>query len=149
MKAVRCCCACLVALGLLPSLASGAESATARMSVSALVLPHARLETLAPATPTLTVTEADVANGYVRVAHRYTVRTNAPGRVRLRFEPRAAYAEAMTVEGFGAEVSLNDEAVELSPAPGGKVAFSVRLRLAPGFTPGEYPLPVHVLAIVD
>jgi len=113
------------------------------------VLPHVRLDPLTPATPTVTVTAADVERGYVDIAHRYALRTNAAGRVRLRFLPLAAYAQSVTIEGFGAPVPLHDEPVELAPAPGREVAFDVRLRLAPGLEAGDYPAPVRVVAVVD
>ena len=147
MRTVRCVVACLA--GGLPSSLAGAEPVTARMSVSAQVLPHVSLEPVAPVTTFVTVTAADVENGYVDVAHHYTLRTNAPGRVRLRLQPQAAYAEEITVEGFGATVQLQGEAVELSPAPGRDIAFALRLWLLPGLAPGDYPAAVHVVALVD
>ena len=140
--------ACLIASGM-PWCVGAADSAAAQLQVSARVLPHVRLEPVTPAATTVTVTAADVSNGYVDVAHRYTVRTNAPERVRLRFHPRAAYAQSVTIEGLGGAVPLRDEPVELSPAPGPQLSFSLRLRLAPGFAPGDYPTPVQVVAVVD
>ena len=131
--------------------AAAAESATtAQMPVAARVLPHVRLEPVDPvATTTVTVTPADLARGYVDVAHRYTVRTNAPERVRLRFQPQATCARSITIEGFGGAVPLRDESVELSPRPGRELSFTVRLWLPAGVAPGECPSPVQVVAVVD
>lgn len=140
--------ACLIASGM-PWAVSATDSATAQLQVSARVVPHVRLEPLAPDSATVTVTAADVANGYLDVAHRYTVRTNAPERVRLRFQPRAAYAQSVTIRGFGGAVPLRDEPVELSPPPGRELSFALHLRLPPGFAPGDYPSPVQVVALVD
>jgi hypothetical protein len=129
--------------------AARAESVTARLQVSARVLPHVRLETLAPAVTSVRVTARDLQNGYVDVAHRYALRTNAPDRVRLQFRPRAKYARAVTIEGFGAAVRMQDEPVELSPVAGRDVAFEVRLWLVLGLEPGDYPAPIQVVAVVD
>jgi hypothetical protein len=148
VRTVACLLAGLIATGVAPATAL-AESASARMQVSARVLPHVRLEPVDHPTTSLTLTAADVANGYVDVAHRYTLRTNAPERVRLRFQPRAAYARSITIEGFGAAVLLRDEPVELSLAPARDLSFTLRLWLAPGFEPGDYPSPVQVFAVVD
>ena len=115
MRTVACLLAGLIATGVAPATAL-AESASARMQVSARVLPHVRL---------------------------------APERVRLRFQPRAAYARSITIEGFGAAVLLRDEPVELSLAPARDLSFTLRLWLAPGFEPGDYPSPVQVFAVVD
>lgn len=133
----------------LPMAAGRADSVTAGLQVSARVLPHVRLEPLAPAVTSVRVTALDLQNGYVDVAHRYALRTNAPDRVRLQFRPRAQYARAVTIEGFGADVQMQDEPVELSPVADGDVAFEVRLWLVPGLEPGEYPAPIQVVAVVD
>jgi hypothetical protein len=148
VRAVPCLLACLITTGWAPAVA-GAESALAPMQVSARVLPHVRLEQVEPVTTTVTLTAADVANGYVDVVQRYTLRTNAPERVRLRFQPRAAYARSVTIEGVGATVHLHDEPVEWSPAPDRDLSFALRLWLAPGLQPGDYPSPVQVVAVVD
>jgi hypothetical protein len=148
VRTVTCLLACLITTGLASAVA-GAESASARMQASARVLPHVRLEPVQPVPVTVTLTAADVANGYVEVAHRYTLRSNVPDRVRLRFEPRAAYARSVTIEGFGAAVPLLDEPVELSPAPHRDLTFALRLWLVPGLQPGNYPAPVQVVAVVD
>jgi hypothetical protein len=133
----------------LPMAATRADSVTARLQVSAQVLPHVRLEPLTPAVTSVRVTALDLQNGYVDVAQRYALRTNAPDRVRLQFLPRAQYARAVTIEGFGAAVQMQDEPVELSPVAGRDVAFEVRLWLAPGLEPGDYPAPIQVVAVVD
>jgi hypothetical protein len=139
--------ACLIATAL-PLAGAGAESVTAPLQVSARVLPHVRLDPLAPVSTRLTVTASDVRRGYVDVAHRYALRTNARDRVRLQFRPLASYAR-VTIEGLGSSVPLADEPVEVYPLPGREVAFQVRLWLGPDLGPGDYPAPVQVLAVVD
>jgi hypothetical protein len=148
VRTVPCLLACLITIGLSPAVA-GAESASARIQVSARVVPHVRLEPVEPIASTITLTAADLEKGYVELAQRYILRTNAPERVRLRFQPRAAYARSVTIEGFGAAVPLRDEPVELSPAPARELAFALRLWLVPGLEPGAYPSPVQVVAVVD
>jgi hypothetical protein len=138
--------ACLIATAL--PLAGAAESFTAPLQVSVRVLPHVRLDPLAPVPTRLTVTAADVRRGYLDLVHRYALRTNAPDRVRLQFRPLASYAR-VTIEGLGSSVSLADEPVELSPLPGRDVAVQMRLWLEPDLEPGDYPAPVQDLAVVD
>ena len=140
--------ACLLA-SWLPSAAAAESANMAQMQVSARVLSHVRLEPVGPVATSVTVTPADLEQGYVDVAHRYTVRTNAPERVRLRFQPQATCARSITIEGFGGAVPLRDEPVELSPRPGRELAFTVRLWLPAGVAPGECPWPVQVVAVVD
>ena len=147
MRGVPSLLACLIATAL-PLGGAGAESVTAPLQVSARVLPHIRLDPLAPVSARLTVTASDVRRGYVDVAHRYALRTNAPDRVRLQVRPLARYAR-VSIEGLGSSVPLADEPVELSPLPGRDVAFEVRLWLDPDLEPGDYPAPVQVLAVVD
>lgn len=147
MRRVSSLLACLIATAL-PLADAAAGSVTAPLQVSVRVLPHVRLDPLAPVSTRLAVTAADVRRGYVDVVHRYALRTNAPDRVRLQFRPLASYAR-ITIEGLGPSVPLADEPVELSPSPGRDVAFQVRLWLGPDLEPGDYPAPVQVLAVVD
>lgn len=132
---------------LLVPLASGlGETVRTNVQVTAVVLPHARIEEAAT-TPIL-VDALDVARGYVDVTRQYRLRTNSPDRVLLHVHPRLGYTQAVDVNAFGATLRLVDTSLELTPGTVGPFVVSYRLWLAPGVTPGTYPLPVQVAASV-
>ena len=137
--------ACLLAG--LPSGSQGADVVVARLAVSARVDAHVRLAPVESDGP-LTITSADLDRGYLDVTRRYALRTNAPDRVRLQVHPRVGYTTAVDIAGVGPTVRLQATSVELWPATGRDVEFVFRLWLAPGLTPGRFPLPVHVAAVV-
>ena len=118
-----------------------------RLAVSATVPAHARLES--HETP-VRITPADVARGYVDVSRRYALRTNAPGRVLLQFQPRVGYAQAVDIAGLGPTLRMLDTALEVpSPVPVTReLQLSFRLWLDRGLRPGEYPWPLRVGAAV-
>ena len=118
-----------------------------RLAVSARVGAYVRLAPVQSDGP-LTITSADLDRGYLDVTRRYALRTNAPDRVRLQVHPRIGYTTAVDIAGVGATVRLQETSVELWPATGRDVEFVFRLWLVPGLTPGRYPLPVHVAAVV-
>jgi hypothetical protein len=121
------------------------DASATRLQVSATVLAHARLESdEAP----VRITAADVARGYVDVARRYGLRTNAPGRVVLQFQPRTGYTQAIDVDGFGPPLSITDAGLEVAPQPTREIHLSFRLWVPHDLPPGEYPWPVHVAAVV-
>ena len=123
----------------------GDDVSPTRLQVSATVLPRVTLDsTQGP----ITITTADVARGYVDVARRLALRTNAPGRVVLRFQPLTGYTQAVDVDGFGPTLRLADTEVEIVPPGTGALELSYRLWLEDGLSPGEYPWPVHVAAAV-
>ena len=121
--------------------------ALARLAVSARVDAHARLAPVESDGP-LTITSADLGRGYLDVTRRYALRTNAPGRVLIQVHPRTGYTTAVDIAGVGPTIRLHENGVELRPPTGRDVEFVFRLWLAPGLTPGQYPLPVHVAAVV-
>jgi hypothetical protein len=137
--------ACLLAG--LPFGSQGADVALARFAVSARVDAHVRLAPV-DSDGALTLTSADLDRGYLDVTRRYALRTNAPDRVRLQVHPRVGYTTAVDIAGVGRTVRLHETSVELWPATGHDLEFVFRLWLAPGLAPGQYPLPVHVAAVV-
>lgn len=126
---------------------SQATDVATPMTISARVLPHARLE--GPTGPSaITLTSADLARGYVDVARRYRLSTNAPGRVVLLLNPRLGLTEAIDVAGFGPTLRMHDEGLEIA-ADAAEIDLSFRLWLRPGLAAGEYPLPLQLAAVVQ
>ena len=123
------------------------DVASQRLQVSATVLPHARLVG-ASAEPVVRVTSADVERGYVDVQHHYQLRTNALDRVAIQIHPRVGLADAVDVAGFDGAVRLVDTSLEVSAPARRELDVSFRLWLNPRVTPGEYPLPLQLAAIL-
>lgn len=132
---------------LLVPLASGhGETVRANVTVTATVLPHARIEQAV--TPTVLVDPLAVARGYVDVTYQYRLHTNAPDRVLLHVHPRLGLTQAIDVSAFGTTSRLAGTSLEFMPAGIGPFEVSYRLWLAPGVAPGTYPLPVQVAASI-
>jgi hypothetical protein len=125
--------------------AARAETASAMLQVSAQVLPHARLET---STLPVQVTPADVQRGYVDVARRYRLRTNAPERVALQLNPRLGLTEAIDINGLQAPLQMRDQGLEISQPLEREFTLQYRLWLEAAAQPGAYELPLQVAAIV-
>ena len=140
-------CMTLAALALLvPPGSVLADGATARMQVSAVVLPHARIVGLDD--PTVTVTAADRERGYLDIVRRYDVRSNAPDRLLLQFHPRLGMTQAVDIRAFGGEVRMQDATVEFVDPVRGVFEVAYRLWLASGVAPGTHALPVEVVAAI-
>lgn len=137
----------LSALSVFPLGGAWADVGSQALPVSATVLPHARLIETSPDT-TLTVAPADVERGYVDVQQRYELRTNAPDRVAVQIHPRVGLAEAVDIAGFDGAVRLVATSLEVSAPARQNLDVSLRVWLVPGVTPGEYPLPVHLAAVL-
>lgn len=137
--------ACLVAA--FPAGSRGQEMSSARIEVSAQVLPRVRVQSAQPSAP-ITITVEDVARGYVDVQRHYSLRSNAPGQVVLLVHPRVGLAEAIDIDGLGPTLRLRDLSLEVAPRSGRELDLSFRLWLAAGIHPGTYPLPVHVDGVV-
>lgn len=139
--------AALLALGpgLPDARAGGAEGG---ISVSARVVPYARLEVLAQPT-TLHVTPADAARGYVEVdgISRFSIRSNSPRGHALVVEGRSEILTGVVIRGLGPDVALAVAGgTLLRPPADPRAAIEIRpgyrFALAPGTPPGEYPWPV-------
>ena len=140
-------CMTLAALALLvPPGSVLADGTTARMQVSAVVLPHARIVRLD--NPTVAVTRADTERGYVDVVRRYEVRSNAPDRLLLQFHPRLGMTQAVDILAFGGAVRMQDTTVEFAEPVRGVFEVAYRLWLAADVVPGDHTLPVEVVAAV-
>jgi hypothetical protein len=139
--------AVLVLLVALPP-ASTAGEAYARFTVTAQVVSRVSLETL-DQPPSFTVTGTDLERGYVDLNATYRVRNNDPAGYVLLLSPRTALAGQVTVTGLGSPVTAIDDVVEVAQPASmtpSQVAIRIRVHLAPGFAPGEYPLPVALTA---
>jgi hypothetical protein len=140
-------CITFAALALLvPAGSACGDEASARMQVSAVVMPHARLVGLDDTT--VAVTAGDLERGYLDVTRRYEVRSNAPDRLLLQFHPRVGLTQAVDIRAFGGEVRLQDTTVEFAQPARGVFSVTYRLWLAPEVMPGQHMLPVEVVAAV-
>jgi hypothetical protein len=135
-------------LALLAAIPLAAEGGDVRASfaVSVVVPARASLETLAePAL--LSVSEADVARGYVDVAALYRVRNNDPAGYLVRLAPRTGLTSTIEVSGLATDVVMRDEVVEVAqPASLQPLDLNLqfRLMLDPTATAGVYRMPLHV-----
>jgi hypothetical protein len=125
-------------------------SASATLSVSATVVARALLTTEYQA-PSVTITAADIAQGYVDVpgATRLRVRTNSAKGYLLAFETTQPLFTEVQVSGAGDRVSLaSGNGWVMQPFTGISLTMelSYRFVLAPNVQPGEYPWPVGVSA---
>jgi hypothetical protein len=117
------------------------------LQVSATVVAHARIETVAAGLP-VTVVAADVVRGYVDVSRHYRMRTNAPERALIQLQPKTGLTQAIDVAGLGAPIRLVDSSVGIGRSLPREFDLSFRLWLEPGVVPGEYALPVQVSAAI-
>ncbi len=127
-----------------------AGSSSAPMHVSVTVIARAVL-TVASQPTAVTVTDADVARGYVDVS--------SPIVVQVRTNSRAGYllqADRQTVDFATVELQFGEATMTVADGeswisrpyiPGGDViAMHARLHLAPGMQAGSYPLPIALSA---
>ena len=144
---LRCVALLLSAFLVFPAGGARAEVASVPLHVSVQVLPHVRLLAATPDAGFL-VTSADIERGYVDVQRRYRLQTNAPDRVAVQIHPRLGLAAAVDVAGLGGPLRLVDTSLEVIAPQRRELDLSFRLWLTSGITPGEYPLPLQVAAIV-
>lgn len=135
--------AALLLAGLLAWLALApavqAEGDRLRMQVSARVVKHASLRALAqPAT--LTVTEADLARGYIELpaGTELAVRSNSQDGYLLLFEQRSPLLRAFVVRGLEREVEVG--------AGSGMVALEA---IGPGMAQRQHRLGYRLLLAED
>jgi hypothetical protein len=142
---VRLCIAALTLLAASP-LAADAGDVRAAFVVSAVVPARASLEAVAqPAV--LSVSEDDIARGYLEVAAVYRVRNNDPAGYMVRLAPRAGLTSMIEVSGLATDVVMREDVVEVTqPAALEARDLDLRFRLAldPGAIAGVYPMPLQV-----
>ncbi len=142
---------CLAAIGLAVLLAAPAlaDTARARFQVTATVPASAAVSVLGAA-DRLTVSDDDVAAGYVVVPVRYRVTHNTRDGYLLQIAPRLGLARQIEVRGLGGGIVLQGESVEVFRAGVDQVedlALELRLSLESWVQPGRYPLPVQLFAV--
>ena len=127
-------------------LAAHGEDVRAQFTVTAVVTARTNLAVLAqPAT--LTVSEEDIARGYVDVTAAYSVRNNDPAGYLLRLSPRTGLTSAIEVSGLATRVVMRGETVEiLQPAAlrERRLDLEFHLLLDEAAIPGIYEMPVLV-----
>lgn len=128
-----------------------AEAATATIQVSARVI--GRTIVTVQSTPSVVVTEADLARGWVEVADPslITVRSNQRAGFRLAFAPTAPWVARAEASGLADILSFG--------VAGGSAAFAYqgtaprdlqirwKLYLAADAAPGTFPLPIEVATL--
>jgi hypothetical protein len=122
-----------------------AETVAANLRVSVQVLPHAQLQT--DASP-VSIAAADVQRGYLDVSRHYQLKTNAPDRVTLQLNPRIGLTDSIDIQGLQAPVRMGDTSIEIMQPLAGEFTLSYRLWLTAGALPGDYELPVQVVALL-
>jgi hypothetical protein len=122
-----------------------AETTSATLQVSAVVLPHVRLQQ--DGSPVV-ITAADIQRGYRDVARRYTMVTNEPGRVLLQLNPRLGLTDGVDIAGLRAPLHMADATLEVSQPFAREFTLTYRLWLNAAAQPGSYALPVQVAAVL-
>jgi len=122
-----------------------AESTSAALQVSAVVLPHVRLQQdSAP----VDITAADIQRGYRDVARHYTVKTNGLERVLLQLNPRLGITHRVDITGLIAPLQMMDASLEVGQLLAREFTLTYRLWLNAAAQPGSYQLPVQVAAVM-
>jgi hypothetical protein len=122
-----------------------AESTSATLQVSAVVVPHVRLQQ-DPAP--VEITAADIQRGYRDVARHYTMVTNEPGRVLLQLNPRLGLTDGVDIAGLRAPLQMTDSSLEVGQSFAREFTLTYRLWLNSAAQPGSYQLPVQVAAVL-
>jgi len=125
-----------------------ADSREAQFLVRATVPARANLAAVEQPTH-LSVSEADLARGYMDVPARYVVESNTREGWLLRLSPRLGITRHVEVRGLSATLVVQGDEVEVyRPWTRGAEHIEVDYRfvLAPDVEPGTYELPIHVAA---
>jgi hypothetical protein len=128
--------------------AAGADSAA--LPVSAIVPRHASIRMAQPLS--VTVSEADIARGYVDVATpvEVTVQSNLQQGYALVFERQVEHVRQVHVHGLQGEVMVGDGAASSARAAPGRgmwremLQLRFRFDLAAGTRPGQHAWPLHI-----
>lgn len=129
---------------------AGSTPSQATLEVSARVQRHATIRMAQPLT--FTISEADVARGYVEVAAplQLTVQSNVHEGYTLSFACHCEAVRQAHVQGLAADLSVGDAPVQAArPAAGRGVwrdmlQLRVRFDLAPQARPGEHAWPLGI-----
>lgn len=141
--------ACAISTALLLTLIAApvfAGSASATMNVSCSVIARA-IMSVSSEPATVTVTEADVARGYMDVASPIViqVRTNSRAGYLLQADRQASALGAVDLAFGDAAMTVSDTQSWISRpyVAGGEVlSMRARVHLDAGTQPGSYPLPI-------
>lgn len=127
---------------------AGEARATSLLTVSATVLKHASVRVLSmPAQ--LTLTQADVARGYVDVPQpaQVEVKTNNPAGFVFAFDSDSELVRQVDVSGIGDTASFSGThgaVISRNVARVSVLNLNIRFQLAPGAQPGVYAWPLNV-----
>lgn len=122
-----------------------AESTSAALQASAVVLPHVSLQQdSAP----VDITTADIQRGYRDVARHYTVVTNELERVLLQLNPRLGITDRVDITGLRTTLQMTDTSLEVGQSFAREFTLTYRLWLNAAAQPGSYALPVQVAAVL-
>lgn len=129
---------------------AGSTPSQSRLEVSARIQRHATIRMAQPLT--FTISEADVARGYVEVASplQLTVQSNVHEGYTLSFACRCEQVRQARVQGLASELSVGDAPVQAARPAAGRgvwrdtVQLRVRFDLAPEARPGEHAWPLGI-----
>jgi hypothetical protein len=133
----------------------GSAPSQATLQVSARVQRHATIRMAQPLT--FTISEADVARGYVEVESplQLTVQSNVDEGYALSFACRCEQVRQARVQGLSSELSVGDAPVLTTRPAAGRgvwrdmVQLRVRFDLAPQARPGEHAWPLGISMMSD
>jgi hypothetical protein len=142
---VRTCNAAFALLAAIP-LAADAGDVRTNFVVSAFVPARASLEAVAQPAQ-VSVSEEDVARGYLELAAVYRVQNNDPAGYVVRLAPRTGLTSAIEVSGLASDVVLREDVVEVTQPPAFEardLKLRFRLSLDPAAVAGIYPMPLQL-----
>ncbi len=135
--------------GMMPTDSVAAD--TTRLNIQATVLEHTSISRLSVPS-SLTVSEDDVARGYIEVDEPVTidVRTNSAAGAVLGFSLQSPMVRSVTLNGTSNGVAVSEAGANMHLAKQGKglathsLKLRVRVELAPGAQPGTLAWPLAV-----
>jgi hypothetical protein len=130
---------------------ASAEQAQTQFTVSARVLPVARVELLG-VTPSIVITAVDIQRGYVDAPGGLALRiqTNSRSGVALDFVPQATWFSGIEIQGLDAPAALGADGGTVVQRWNGQarteLALTLRFALRLDTLPGSYALPFQLQA---
>lgn len=128
---------------------AAASEARAQLTVTAYVPSRASIQAISEPAQ-FSISEQDLARGYVDVPAVYRVSNNDPQGYVLRLAPRTGITSAVEVSGLASRVVMRDDIVDVSqPAALRPQQLNLRFRLLldAAVVPGTYELPVQVAVV--